>query len=104
MADYQAHLVEFETAGAAILALSVDPLEKAKGTVEELKLEFPVAYGLKVPQDADKIGAFWEERRQILHATNFVVDRSGKVVHACYATGPIGRIAAADALRSIRSN
>lgn len=103
MADYQAHLADFEEAGAGILALSVDPLEKAKGIVEELELEFPVAYGLQVPRDADKIGAFWEERRQILHATNFILDGSGKVVHACYATGPIGRIAAADALRSIRS-
>jgi len=103
LADYQAHLNEFEEAGAGILALSVDPLEKASGTVEELNLTFPVAYGLEVPRDADKIGAFWEDRRKILHATNFILDGSGTVLHACYATGPIGRIAASDALRSIRN-
>ena len=103
MADYQAHLNDFEEAGAGVFALSVDPLEKAVGTIEELKLTFPVAYGLEVPRDAEKIGAFWEERRKIFHATDFILDGSGAVVHACYATGPIGRITAADALRSIKS-
>lgn len=103
MADYQAHLNDFEEAGAGVLALSVDPLEKAKSTIEELKLTFPVAYGLEVPRDAEKIGAFWEESRRIFHATGFILDGSGTVVHACYATGPVGRIAAADALRSIKS-
>jgi len=103
LADYQAHLDEFERAGAGILALSVDAVEKAEGTVEELKLSFPVAYGLEVPRDADKIGAFWEERRGIFHATNFILDAAGIVLHASYATGPIGRIAAGDALRSIQN-
>jgi peroxiredoxin len=103
LADYQAHLDDFEKAGAGLLALSVDPVEKAQGTVEELHLTFPVAYGLEVPRDAEKIGAFWEERRKIFHATNFILDGSGAVLHASYATGPVGRIAAADALRSIQN-
>ena len=81
----------------------MDPLDKAQGTVTELNLTFPIAYGLEVPRDAEKIGAYWEERRGIFHATNFILDGSGTVVHASYATGPIGRIAAADALRSIHS-
>jgi hypothetical protein len=57
---------------------------------------------LQVPQDADKVGAYWEDRRKIIHATSFIIDSDRKVAQACYATGPIGRIVAEDALRSIR--
>jgi hypothetical protein len=84
------------------VALSVDPREKAKETVEKLKLTFPVAYGLEVPRDAEKIGAFWDERRKIIHATAFVLDSDRKVVDGCYSVGPIGRIIAADALSHIQ--
>ena len=86
----------------ALLGLSIDPLDKAKETVEKAKPDFPVAYGLEVPRDADKIGAFWEERRKIFHATNFILNPEGKVVSASYSTGPIGRIVAEDALSYIR--
>ena len=84
------------------MALSVDSREKAKETVEKLKLTFPVACGLEVPSDADKVGAFWDERRKIIHATAFVLDSDKKVVDACYSIGPIGRIIAADALSHIQ--
>ena len=98
MADYQTHLRYFQEEDAEILALSVDPLEKAKETVEQLGLAFPVAYGLKVPQDAERIGAYSEERRGIFHATDFILDRDSRVVHASYSTGPLGRITAQGSL------
>ena len=41
---------------------------------------FPIGYGLKVPEDAEKIGAYWEERRGIIHATGFTV---GRIVEFC---------------------
>ncbi|MBM4262543.1 MAG: hypothetical protein FJ143_17440 [Deltaproteobacteria bacterium] len=63
---------------------------------------FPIGYGLKVPVDADRVGAYWEEHRGIIHATNFTLGPDRKVLQACYATGPIGRIVAEDALRSIQ--
>jgi len=102
VADYQAHLEEFEAENTDILALSVDPLDQAKEMVAKTGATFPIGYGLKVPQDADKVGAYWEERRGIIHATNFTLDANGRVLQACFATGPIGRIAAVDALSSIR--
>ena len=34
-----------------VIALSVDSMDKAKETVEQLKLTFPVAYGLEVPRE-----------------------------------------------------
>ena len=102
LADYQSNKGELDEEKVAVIALSVDPLEKAKETVDELGLGFPVAYGMEVPRDAEPIGAFWEERRRIFHATNFLLDSEGKVLDASYATGPVGRIVAEDVLRRVR--
>ncbi|MBM2802281.1 MAG: Peroxiredoxin family protein [Deltaproteobacteria bacterium] len=93
---------EFKNENSDVVALSVDPLDKAKAMVERSGATFPIGYGLKVPEDADKVGAYWEERRGIIHATNFTLGPDRKVLQACFATGPIGRIAAVDALSSIR--
>jgi peroxiredoxin len=102
LADFQSHIEEFKRESIDVVALSVDPLDKARETVEKLRLSFPVAYGLEVPADAEKIGAFWEERRKIIHATNLILDADKKVVDACYSIGPIGRIVAADALSHVQ--
>ena len=102
LADYQTHIEELKQENVDVVALSVDPLDKAKETVEKLHLTFPVVYGLEVPRDADKVGAFWEERRKIIHATNFLLDAERKVCDASYSIGPIGRIVAADALSHVQ--
>ena len=102
MADYQAHFDQFKEENVDIIALSVDPIGKAKEVGERIKATFPIGYGLEVPRDADKVGAYWEERRKIIHATNFIIDADKKVTQACFATGPIGRIVAEDALRSVQ--
>ena len=80
----------------------MDPLDKAKEMVEKTGATFPIGYGLKVPDDADKVGAYWEERRGIIHATNFTIGPDRNILQACFATGPIGRITAVEALSSIR--
>src|SRR5262245_25809353 len=87
LADFQTHIEEFKKENVEIVALSVDPLDKARETVDKLQLTFPVAYGLAVPRDADKVGAFWEERRKIIHATDFILDTDKKVVDASYSIG-----------------
>jgi len=93
---------EFKKENVDVVALSVDLLDKAKETVDKLQLTFPVAYGLDVPRDAEKIGAFWDERRKIIQPANFVLDSDKKVVDGCYSVGPVGRITAADALSHIQ--
>lgn len=102
MADYQAHIEEFKQENVDLIALSVDPIDKAKEMIEKSGATFPIGYGLKVPEEAERVGAYWEERRGIIHATNFTLGPDRKVLQACFATGPIGRIVAADALSSIR--
>jgi peroxiredoxin len=93
---------EFKKENVDVVALSVDALDKAKETVEKLKLTFPVAYGLEAPADAEKIGAFWDAQRKIIQPANFVLDSDHKVVDASYSIGPVGRITAGDALSHIQ--
>ena len=84
--------------GIAVIAASVDPLEKARETVETQSLTFPVGYGLGVKETASTLGAFYEERRGILHATGFVVKPDRTIVVAQYSSGPIGRLVWQDVL------
>jgi peroxiredoxin len=102
LAEFQSLIEEFKSEKVHVLALSVDAFDKAKETVDQLKLTFPVAYGLDAPVDAEKIGAFWDERRKIIQPANFVLDSDHKVVDASYSIGPVGRFTAADALSHIQ--
>jgi hypothetical protein len=70
--------------------------------VEEGQLTYPLAWGLKVPDDAERIGADWDAKRKIIQPSEFIVGRERRVLHATYSTGPIGRIDPGDALALIR--
>ncbi len=83
----------------AILAASVDPLDKAAEIQRDLS--FPIAYGVTREQ-ADSIGAWWEDRRSIVQPSEFVLDGTGKVLSATYSTGPVGRLDAGDALKLVK--
>ena len=98
MAGFEAIKGELDDAGVAILAASVDPVEKAAEVQEGLS--FPIAHGVTKEQ-ADTIGSWWEERRAIIQPSEFVLDSDGKVLSATYSTGPIGRLDAGDALKLI---
>lgn len=99
MAGFEKLRSELEGLGAKIVAASVDPLDKAKEVAAEVG--FPVAYGVTRAQ-ADRIAAWWEERRAIVQPSEFVLDASGKVVSSTYSSGPIGRVEAADVIRLIK--
>ena len=45
----------FKRDNVDVVALSVDPPDRAKETVEKLQLTFAVAYGLEVPRDAENL-------------------------------------------------
>ena len=50
---------------------------------------------------ADQLGSWWEDRRQFVQPSEFVVAPSGKVVAATYSSGPLGRIEATDVVRLV---
>ncbi len=99
MADFQENISEFSDRGIAVVAASVDPLEDAQESIAELGLTFPIGYGLDYMGFATKTGAYYEIRRQILHATGFIIKPNGEVQAAVYSTVNIGRYRAEDCLR-----
>jgi len=84
--------------GITVVAASTDPVEKAKETVSEHALTFPVGYGLPMRETAAALGAFYEERRNILQATGFVMTPDKTIVVSQYSSGPIGRLVWQDIL------
>jgi peroxiredoxin len=84
--------------GIAVVAASTDPLEKARETVNEQALTFPVGYGLPLKETATILGAFYDERRGILQSTGFVLKPDRTVAVSQYSSGPIGRLVWQDVL------
>jgi peroxiredoxin len=98
LAAFQRALDRFRDERIAVLAASTDPLEKAKETVGEHALTFPVGYGLPLKDTARTLGAFYDPQRGVLHATGFVVKPDRTIAVAQYSSGPIGRLVWQDIL------
>ncbi len=64
-------------------------------------LTFDVAHSVDVPDFAERYGSFFNPDRGCLHATGFVLEESGTVAHAVYATGSIGRLTPDATIRAI---
>jgi hypothetical protein len=58
----------------------------------------PIGYGLPLKDTAAALGAFYEEKRGVLHATGFVVRPDRMIAVAQYSSGPIGRLVWQDVL------
>ena len=101
MADYQFHLGLLEQGGISVYALSTDDLEHAKSTVDKIGVTFPVLYGVDGPALAAAWGGYYEQRRNILHATSFILRPDRSIASATYSTGPVGRLLATDAARIV---
>jgi len=84
--------------GITVVAASTDPAEKARETVLEHSLTFPVGYHLPLEETAARLGSFYEEQRGFLQATGFVVKPDRTIAVAQYSSGPIGRLVWQDVL------
>lgn len=98
MAAFERAQPKLAEEGITVVAASTDPVEKAKETVSEHSLTFPVGYGLPMKETASALGAFYEERRNILQATGFVMKPDKTIVVSQYSSGPIGRLVWQDIL------
>ena len=99
MADFQQHLAELESLDTEIVALSADTAEEARGTIEQLGLEFSVAYGLDPEAVSGAIGCYTGTRkgRPHIQPAAFVLKADGRIAYAVYSSGKVGRLTAADA-------
>ena len=83
-----------------IIAVSVDNQEHAQ-EVKDKGLSFPVAYGA-TKEDGNLIGAWWsEDRGGYIQPSEFLLGRGDVVLGAMYASGPVGRMGADEAIRLI---
>ncbi len=80
----------------------MDTEEQAKGTVEECGIDFPVGYGLDNKRISELTGCFYEEKRQILHGTGYVLKPDGTIAVGVYTSGPIGRLVWQDVLAVVQ--
>lgn len=99
MVDFNTHLADLKQVGITVVAASVDPLDKAEEVADEL--DFPIGYGV-TREIADTVGAWWEERRQIIQPSEFILDDNNVVVGSSYSDGPLGRTQAMDVIAFTR--
>ena len=70
------------------MAASVDSMENAQEV--GASLPFPVAHGVTREQ-GDSMGAWWEEKRDFIPPSEFIVNHKGRVMHSTYSSSPVGR-------------
>jgi len=98
LVGFAEHKAELDKLGISVVAASVDPIDKAKEVADEVN--FPV--GFEVSREiADKLGSWWEDRRQIIQPSEFILNAENKVVASSYADGPLGRLEAGDVVRLV---
>lgn len=84
----------------AIVALSADEAEKARAMAEDHDVTFELVYGLDPVEDAERIGAYYDEEKGIVQPAGFLLE-GDEVRMAVYANGPIGRLRPDETLKSI---
>ncbi len=84
---------ELKKLNVSVVAASVDAHDKAQEVADELN--FPIGHGV-TRDDADKLGSWWEERRQIIQPSEFILDANNVVLASSYSDGPLARMLAPD--------
>jgi peroxiredoxin len=101
LADYAEHQKTFEKLDIGLVALSADSADDARAMAEEVGAEFPIVYGLEVPADAEKVGAYYQAAKKFFHATAAIV--AGDTIDTIvYSSGAVGRLDPENALRWVR--
>ena len=99
LAAYEAKKAELAALGATIYAASVDSLEQAQ-EVGQRGFTFPLAYGM-TREEAEVFGAWWDSGRGFIQPAEFLLGRGGVVLGSMYASGPVGRMEADEAVQLI---
>ena len=77
----------------------MDSLEKTQEVAEPLN--FPVTYGV-TRELGIALGSWWEERRDFIQPSEFVLNPKGKVMFSAYSNAPVGRMDPAETLTLIK--
>jgi peroxiredoxin len=88
-------LQQYKDLGVSVIAGSVDSEEDTAKVASDLS--FPVAFGMN-RSDGDAIGAWWEDRRDHIQPSEFVITGKGRVMASTYSSSPVGRMDPAETL------
>jgi peroxiredoxin len=100
LAEWEAKKSKLDALDATIYTVSTDSLEHAREVVGK-GLSFNVAYDA-TREDGSLVGAWWgEEHDGFIQPAEFLLGRGGVVLGAMYASGPVGRMGADEAVRLI---
>ena len=99
MAGFEKLKDEFAAESISVFAAAVDDASDTQAVQDDVS--FPVAHGV-TKEDADKLGAWWDGRRDFIQPSEFILRRDGRVVSATYSSGPVGRLDAGDALGLVK--
>jgi peroxiredoxin len=102
LAAFSRAQVDFDAAGAKVVAFSVDDEQTSAELVDKRRLNFPVAYGADADEVATTLGAYVNDEPRHLQSTGFVLAPDGTVVTALYSSGAIGRLVPEDVLGLVR--
>ena len=89
MAGYEERRDAFLNEGVGFFAGAVDTLEDSRAVAQDLS--FPLAYGI-TREDAAGLGAWWDDKRNFIQPTEFLVTQSGKIMFSTYSNSPVGRM------------
>ena len=85
---------------ATIIIASVDDREHTQEMADK-GFSFKMAYGV-TREESERFGAWWsEDRGGYIQPAEFLIGRGGVVLGSIYASGPVGRMGADDAVRQI---
>jgi len=84
--------------GVRIIAISVDDEEKSGEIASEVS--FPVAHSISRDQ-TDTIGSWWDDNRNFVQPSEFILDDQGKVIFASYSSGPLARLDPGDVIKMV---
>ena len=70
------------------MAASVDSAEKAAEVGDPLP--FPVAHSVNREQ-GELLGSWWDEKRDFIQPSEFILNHKGRVMHSTYSSSPLGR-------------
>lgn len=66
--------------------------------MDKHQVGFPVLYGMDGPRTAELLGAYYEERRNIIQPVGFILSPEKKILSVTTTSGPVGRLSARDVI------
>ena len=89
MAAFEEKKDDLAALGISVYAAAVDSVEKTQEVIDS-GISFPVGWGVD-RETGDRIGAWWEERRNHIQPSEFLFRKDGRVVQSSYSSGPLAR-------------